>query len=91
MRCNEGALQGKILSFIRQVSKIHECFLQNLLLPTFIALVCDVVFKIKYLLFTVFSMFGLVQWQGVDIFLFFKVHMILDFFLIIINDYEIHL
>jgi hypothetical protein len=34
-------------------------------------------------------MFGLVQWQGADIFLFLKVHMILDFFLIITNDYEI--
>jgi hypothetical protein len=45
---------------------------------------CDVAFKIKSLLFMVFSMPTITQLQGTNIFIFLKVGMNLDFFLIII-------
>ncbi len=49
----------------------------------------DVTFKLRYLLFVVFLMSRVAQWQGIGIFLLLKVCMNLDYFLIAINNYKI--
>jgi hypothetical protein len=54
--------KGKTLSFLSVSSKAHECFCSaNLRILTLIVSFCAVVFKIRSLLFMLFSIFGVAQ------------------------------
>lgn len=71
--------KGLFPLFLKVSLQSSWIFFTNLLIPTLIKLFYEVTFKIKFLLFVVFSMFQVAQWWGNNIFLLLKVHMNLDF------------
>jgi hypothetical protein len=90
-RCNGRMCKGKTLLFLKVSLQSSWMIFADLPIHTLIMLFYDVTFKIKYLLFVAFLMSRMTQWQGIGIFLFLKVCMNLDFFVIAINNYKIFL
>jgi hypothetical protein len=88
-RCNGRMCKGKTLLFLKVSLQSSWMIFADLPIRTLIMLFYDVTFKTRYLLFVVFLMYRVAQWQGIAIFLLVKVCTNLDFFLIAINNYEI--